>query len=51
MATISASPIVAADGVLTITDGAGTPLSYTVAYDMGDFKISGLNRMNKGRPR
>lgn len=48
MATISASPIVAADGVLTITDAtAVTPLSYVVAYDMGDFKIAGLNRMNK----
>lgn len=48
MATISATPIVAADGVLTITDATTpSPLSYTVAYDMGDFKISGLNKANK----
>jgi len=47
MATIASTPIVAADGVLTIKDATGTPLSYTVAYDMGDFKIGGLNVSNK----
>jgi hypothetical protein len=31
---IASTPIVAADGVLVIKDGAGTPLSYTDAYDM-----------------
>lgn len=43
MSTISSSPVVSADGVLTITDGAGSPLSYAVAYDFGDFKVGGLN--------
>lgn len=45
MATIASTPIVAADGVLVIKDGAA--LTYTVAYDMGDFKIGGLNVANK----
>ena len=45
MATIASTPIVSADGVLTISDGAA--LTYTVAYDMGDFKISGLNVANQ----
>ena len=45
MATIASTPIVAADGVLVIKDGAS--LTYTVAYDMGDFKIGGLNVANK----
>ena len=44
---IASTPIVAADGVLVIKYGAGSPLSYTVAYDMGDFKISGLNVANQ----
>ena len=28
------------DGTITITDGTGTPLSYTVDYEDGDFQLS-----------
>ncbi|TXH41152.1 MAG: hypothetical protein E6Q97_38110 [Desulfurellales bacterium] len=40
--SISATPIIPRDGVLTIKDGAGTPLSYAIPYSDGDFSLSGL---------
>jgi hypothetical protein len=45
MAVIASIPIIAADGVLTITDGG--VLTYAVAYDHGDLKIGGLNVTQK----
>lgn len=40
--SLSATPIIPRDGVLTIKDGAGTPLSYAIPYSDGDFSLSGL---------
>lgn len=40
--SLSNTPILSRDGVLTIKDGAGTPLSYAIAYTDGDFSLSGL---------
>lgn len=37
------TPFVPRDGSLTFSDGAGTPLTYTVQYEDGDFSVSGLN--------
>lgn len=39
---ISASPIIASDGVLTFTDGAA--LSFTLMYEDGDLQVSGLKK-------
>lgn len=38
----AANPIVPKDGILTITDGTGTPLSFEVAYEDGDFQVGPL---------
>lgn len=39
----SANPLIPVDGVITITDGTGTPLSFSAAYEDGDFKVGPLN--------
>ena len=39
---IAATPLVPKDGTITISDGAGTPLSFEVTYEDGDFQIAGL---------
>lgn len=44
---LTAVPVVVSDGVITITDGAGTPLSFVVAYEDGDLAISGLTESQK----
>ena len=35
------------DGTLAIEDGTGTPISMTLAYEDGDFSISGLGESQK----
>lgn len=40
--SLSATPILSRDGILTIKDGAGTPLSYAIAYTDGDFSMNGI---------
>lgn len=39
---LAAVPIIPRDGILTIKDGAGSPLSYAIPYTDGDFSMSGL---------
>lgn len=39
---LAAVPIIPRDGVLTIKDGAGTPLSYAIPYTDGDFSLNGI---------
>jgi len=39
---ISATPIIPRDGVLTVKDGAGSPLSYVIPYSDGDFSFNGI---------
>lgn len=41
----SANPLIPADGVITITDGAA--LSLVLLYEDGDLQISGLNGQNQ----
>lgn len=40
--SLAAVPIIPRDGVLTIKDGAGTPLTYALPYTDGDFSMSGI---------
>ncbi|HYF53370.1 MAG TPA: hypothetical protein VEA41_03845 [Salinarimonas sp.] len=44
MATI---PLIPNDGVLLINDGAGSPLSYAIVYEDGDFTLGGLKKSQK----
>lgn len=37
--TVAANPFVPKDGIITITDNTGTPLSYVVIYEDGDFQF------------
>lgn len=43
----TANPLIPTDGLITISDGAA--LSVTVAYDSGDFQITGLTNSQKTR--
>lgn len=47
MADLSLSPIIPNDGQLVISDGAGSPLTYTVVYEDGDFSYSGVKKGQK----
>lgn len=38
------NPIIEQDGYIKIRDGAGTPKEYTVVYEDGDFKVTGLKK-------
>lgn len=41
---IAANPIIPKDGVLTISDGAGTPLTFAVPYTDGDLQLAGVRK-------
>lgn len=43
----AAVPMLPPDGILTITDATGTPLSFTVAYEDGDFAVDDLRQGGK----
>lgn len=43
----AANPLIPVDGQLTITDGAA--LTFTVAYEDGDFQVTNLNSSQKTR--
>lgn len=45
MPSLAATPVIPADGILTVTDGAA--LSYTVVYEDGDFSVSGMTHSQK----
>lgn len=40
--TVAANPLVPKDGTITIADATGSPLSFTLAYEDGDFQIGPL---------
>lgn len=39
---LATAPIIPKDGELKFYDGAGTPLSFTLAYEDGDLQVSGF---------
>ena len=44
--TMAANPLIPNDGVITIEDGAATPLSVIVKYEDGDFSLSDIAEGN-----
>lgn len=40
--TVATSPIIPKDGVLTFADSTGSPITFAVVYEEGDFSISGI---------
>ena len=42
----AAAPLIPRDGSLVFSDGAGTPLTCTLAYTDGDVKIDGITQGN-----
>lgn len=47
--SVTSAALVPRDGSLTITDGTGTPLSFGVVYEDGDFSLTGIKKDSRAQ--